>query len=75
MAQGFSQHHIKARDEDIARYCFIPGSHTRGRKMAEKADRMRLVADAGILRIYRDVQRDPMTVCSTGMGVRRQPLP
>ncbi len=27
MADVFSQHHIKARDADIARYCFIPGDH------------------------------------------------
>lgn len=69
MAQEFSQHHIKARDEDIARYCFIPGSHARGRKMAGKLDGMRLVADTRGYYVYTGTYKGvPMTVCSTGMG-------
>ena len=45
MADEFTQHHIKARDEDIARYCLIPGDHVRGRKIADRLDGMRLVSD------------------------------
>jgi uridine phosphorylase len=69
VAQEFSQHHIKARDEDIAKYCFIPGSHVRGRKMAERLEGMRLVADTRGYYVYTGTYRGvPMTVCSTGMG-------
>lgn len=69
VAQEFPQHHIKARDEDIARYCFIPGSHVRGRKMAEKLDGMRLAADTRGYYVYTGTYKGiPMTVCSTGMG-------
>lgn len=69
MADVFSQHHIKARDADIARYCFIPGDHVRGRKMAGKLDNMRLVADTRGYFVYTGLYKGvPMTVCSTGMG-------
>lgn len=69
MVQEFSQHHIKARDEDIARYCFIPGDHVRGRKMAERLEGMRLVADTRGYYVYTGTYKGiPMTVCSTGMG-------
>ncbi len=69
MAEAFSQHHIKARDEDIARYCFIPGDHGRGRKMAGKLDGMRQVADTRGYFVYTGAYKGiSMTVCSTGMG-------
>lgn len=69
MPQVFTQHHIKAKDEDIARYCFIPGDHVRGRKMAEKLDDVRLVSDTrGYLVYTGSYKAIPMTVCSTGMG-------
>ncbi|HHY16607.1 MAG TPA: nucleoside phosphorylase [Firmicutes bacterium] len=69
MADVFTQHHIKAKDQDVARYCFIPGDHVRGRKMAGKLDDMRLVADTRGYFVYTGLYREiPMTVCSTGMG-------
>jgi uridine phosphorylase len=69
MADVFSQHHIKARDTDIARYCFIPGDHVRGRKMAGKLNNMRLVADTRGYFVYTGSYKGiSMTVCSTGMG-------
>ena len=69
MADEFTQHHIKARDEDIARYCLIPGDHVRGRKIADRLDGMRLVSDTRGYFVYTGTYEGvPVTVCSTGMG-------
>lgn len=69
MDPGFTQHHIKARNEDIARYCLIPGDHVRGRKIAEKLDGMRLVSDTRGYFVYTGTYEGVrVTVCSTGMG-------
>ncbi len=65
----YTQHHIKARDEDIARYCFVPGDHIRGRKIAERLDDVRQVsATRGMFAFTGWYGGVRMTVCSTGMG-------
>lgn len=37
--ERFTEHHIKVRQADVSRYVFIPGSHLRGRRIAEMLDR------------------------------------
>lgn len=65
----YTQHHIKALDKDIARYCFIPGDHVRGRKIAERLDKVRQVsATRGMFVFTGFYSGVEMTVCSTGMG-------
>lgn len=69
MSYEFTQHHIKAKDEDIARYCLIPGDHARGKKIAGRLDEMRLVSDTRGYLVYSGTYRGVrVTVCSTGMG-------
>lgn len=69
MSYEYTQHHIKARDEDIARYCLIPGDHVRGRKIAEKLDGMRVVSETRGYLVYTGTYLGTrITVCSTGMG-------
>jgi len=65
----YTQHHIKARDEDIARYCFIPGDHIRGRKIAERLEDVRQVSATRGMFVHTGYYGGVrMTVCSTGMG-------
>jgi hypothetical protein len=65
----FTQHHIKARNEDIAGYCFIPGDHVRGKKIAARLEDARLVADTRGYFVYTGTYKGVrVTVCSTGMG-------
>lgn len=67
--ESFPQHHIKVRPEDISRYCFIPGSHLRGRKMAERLDDCRVVGATRGYYIYTGTYKGVrMSICSTGMG-------
>lgn len=69
MSYEFTQHHIKAKDEDIARYCLIPGDHARGKKIAGRLDEMGLVSDTRGYLAYSGTYRGVrVTVCSTGMG-------
>jgi uridine phosphorylase len=69
VADEFTQHHIKARNDDIARYCFIPGDHVRGRKIAARLDGCRLVSETRGYLVHTGTFRGvPVTVCSTGMG-------
>jgi len=61
--------HIRCEPEDIARYVFVPGSHTRAQKIADHFDEARLVSDSrGYLVYTGTVDGIPMTVSSTGMG-------
>jgi uridine phosphorylase len=67
--ERFTQHHIKARDEDISRYMFIPGSHLRGRRIAERLEECRVVSATRGYWVYSGYYDGVfMTVCSTGMG-------
>jgi len=67
--ERFEQHHIKVRTQDISPYCFIPGSHLRGRLMAEQLDDCRVVSATRGYYIYSGTYKGVfMTVCSTGMG-------
>ncbi|HYF76903.1 MAG TPA: nucleoside phosphorylase [Symbiobacteriaceae bacterium] len=67
--EGFSEHHIKVRREDLSRYVLIPGSHLRGRLIAEQMAECRVVSATRGYYIYTGYyQGQRLTVCSTGMG-------
>jgi len=67
--ERFTEHHIKVRRADLSRYVFIPGSHLRGRRMAEMLDNARLVSATRGYYLYSGTYKGIfMTVCSTGMG-------
>lgn len=67
--ERFTEHHIKVRRADISRYVFIPGSHLRGRRIAEMLDDARVVSATRGYYLYSGTyQGIRMTVCSTGMG-------
>ncbi|HEY3366322.1 MAG TPA: nucleoside phosphorylase [Symbiobacteriaceae bacterium] len=67
--EAFGTHHVKARESDISRYCFIPGSHLRGRKIAEMLNRCHVVSATRGYYIYSGYAEGIfLTVCSTGMG-------
>lgn len=67
--ERFITHHIKANREDISRYCFIPGSHLRGRRIAERLENCELVSATRGYYIYTGYSEGvKLTVCSTGMG-------
>jgi DeoD family purine-nucleoside phosphorylase len=65
----YTQHHIKAYNKDITRYCFIPGDHVRGKKIAEQMDNPVLLSGTRGIFVYSGTYKGiPMNVCSTGMG-------
>lgn len=67
--ESFTQHHIKVRKEDVSRYMFIPGSHLRGRRIAERLENCRLVGATRGYYVYTGTYKGvTMSVCSTGMG-------
>jgi uridine phosphorylase len=67
--ERFSQHHIKIRQSDLSRYVFIPGSHLRGRRIAERMDDCAVVSVTRGYWLYSGYWKGVfMTVCSTGMG-------
>lgn len=67
--ERFSQHHIKVRTEEISRYVLTPGSHLRGRLIAEQLDNCRVVSATRGYYLYTGLwQEERLTVCSTGMG-------
>lgn len=67
--ERFTEHHIKVRRADVSRYLFIPGSHLRGRRMAEMLDDARVVSATRGYYLYSGTyQGILMTICSTGMG-------
>jgi uridine phosphorylase len=67
--ERFSQHHIKVRQADLSRYILIPGSHLRGRLIAEQLDDCRVVSATRGYYLYTGLyQGVRLTVCSTGMG-------
>lgn len=69
MEEEFTQHHIKARNQDIARYCFIPGDHVRGKKIADRLTDSVLVSNTRGYFVYTGWYKGVrVTVCSTGMG-------
>ena len=66
---GVMEFHIRCKPEDIARYVFTPGSHSRAKKIAAHFDDARLVSDSrGYLVYTGTVDGIRMTVSSTGMG-------
>lgn len=67
--EEYTQHHIKVLEKDISRYCFIPGDHVRGKKIAESLDNPKLLSGSRGMFVYSGTYKGiPMNVCSTGMG-------
>ncbi|MGE5674338.1 MAG: nucleoside phosphorylase [Mycobacterium leprae] len=67
--ERFLTHHIKVRAGELSRYCLIPGSHLRGRKIAERLDECRVVSATRGYYIYSGYADGVLlSVCSTGMG-------
>lgn len=67
--ESFSEHHMKVRREDLSRYVLIPGSHLRGRLIAEQMEACRVVSATRGYYVYTGLyQGQRLTVCSTGMG-------
>lgn len=67
--ERFPEHHIKLRPQDLSRYVFVPGSHLRGRRIAERMDDCRVVSATRGYYVYSGTYKGCfMSVCSTGMG-------
>lgn len=65
----YPEHHIKAMPDEISRYCFVPGDHIRGQKIAEHLDNVAQVSANRAMFVHTGTYRGvKMTVCSTGMG-------
>ena len=65
----YPQHHIKAMPDEISRYCFVPGDHIRGQKIAERLDNVVQVSANRAIFVHTGTYGGvKMTVCSTGMG-------
>jgi uridine phosphorylase len=61
--------HIRCDPEDIARYVFTPGSHSRAKKIADHLDDCELVSDSRGYMVYTGFTDGVrVTVSSTGMG-------
>ena len=61
--------HIHCEAKDIARYAFVPGDHSRAKKIADHFDEAKLVSTSRGYNIYTGtVDGIRMTVSSTGMG-------
>ncbi len=67
--EAFTERHLKVRAGDIARHVLLPGSHLRGRAIAERLDDARVVGATRGYYVYTgDYRGTRLTVCSTGMG-------
>ncbi len=67
--EAFTEHHLKVRKKDLSRYVFVPGSHLRGRRIAERLDDCRVIAATRGYYVYSGTYKGHfMSVCSTGMG-------
>ncbi len=65
----YPQHHIKAMPDEISRYCFVPGDHIRGQKIAERLSNVVQVSANRAMFVHTGTYEGvKMTVCSTGMG-------
>ncbi len=61
--------HIHCEARDVAPYAFVPGDHSRARKIADHLESVRLVNEhRGYLVFTGSKDGIPMTVASTGMG-------
>jgi len=61
--------HIRCEAKDVAPYAFVPGDHSRARKIAAKLKSVRMVNEhRGFLVFTGMMDGIPMTVASTGMG-------
>ena len=67
--ERFEQHHLKVRRSDLSRFVLLPGSHLRGRLLAELLDDARVVSATRGYYLYSGTHQGvPLSVCSTGMG-------
>ncbi|MHB8621380.1 MAG: nucleoside phosphorylase [Chloroflexota bacterium] len=67
--ERFSQHHLKVRPADLSRYVLIPGSHLRGRRIAERLEGGRVVSSTRGYYVYSGRYKGEfVSVCSTGIG-------
>ena len=65
----FTEHHLKVRARDVARYALLPGSHLRGKAIAERLEDARVVGATRGYYVYTGYHQGArLTVCSTGMG-------
>lgn len=63
------QKHIRCRYGDLARYVLVPGDLGRARRIAERFDESRLVAENREYILYTGSYKGiPVSVCSTGIG-------
>jgi uridine phosphorylase len=63
------QKHIRCRPGDIAPYVLVPGDPGRVRRIADRFDESRLVAENREYIVYTGFYRGhPVSVCSTGIG-------
>ena len=61
--------HIRCNPQDISRYCFVPGSHDRAKKIAAHLTDAKLVNESRGYLVYTGLfDGIRMTVSSTGMG-------
>ena len=61
--------HIRCNPNEISRYAFVPGSHSRAKKIADHFENCRLVSDSRGFMVYSGfVDGVFLTVSSTGMG-------
>jgi uridine phosphorylase len=67
--ERFTQYHIKVRAADVARYVLLPGSHVRGRLIAEQLEEAQVVGRTRGYHVYTGTYAGArVSVCSTGMG-------
>lgn len=63
------QYHINMKAGDVGRYVFLPGDPKRTKKIAEKFENPRLVADSREYTTWTGtLDGVPVSVCSTGIG-------
>jgi uridine phosphorylase len=61
--------HIQCAPEEISRYVFCPGDHTRAKKIADHFEDSRLVTDSRGYAVFSGHYKGVfMTACGTGMG-------
>jgi uridine phosphorylase len=61
--------HIHCDAKDVAGYAFVPGDHSRARRIADRLESVRMVNEhRGYLVFIGKIEGIPVTVSSTGMG-------
>ncbi len=66
---SIGQWHIRCKEGDVARYVLLPGDPGRARRIAERIENARLVAENREYVVYTgNTGVTPISVCSTGIG-------